>query len=84
LLARIRRPNEGASGDTVQAQSRSFDPSDAGIAKQRNRIARDFDRLKHFRRFDTCRDRRTCHFAGFAFLATAMIWLCGMSIPPRK
>jgi transposase len=50
-------------------------PHDADIYKNRNRIERCFNRLKHFRRFATRYDRRTIHFAGFVHLAAAMIWL---------
>lgn len=50
-------------------------PHDPVAYKQRNRIERCFNRLKHFRRFATRYERRTVHFAGFAFLAAAMIWL---------
>ena len=50
-------------------------PHDALAYKQRNRIERCFNRLKHFRRFATRDDRRTVHFTGFVFLAAAMIWL---------
>ena len=50
-------------------------PHDAALYKHRNRIERCFGRLKHFRRFATRYDRRTIHFAGFAHLAAAMIWL---------
>jgi transposase len=48
---------------------------DALAYKNRNRIERCFNRLKHFRRFATRYDRRTIHFTGFAHLAAAMIWL---------
>jgi len=50
-------------------------PHDATIYKQRNRIERCFCRLKHFRRFATRYDRRTVQFAGFVYLAAAMIWM---------
>ena len=50
-------------------------PHDAISYKQRNRIERCFNKLKHFRRFATRYDRRTIHFAGFVALAAAMIWL---------
>ncbi len=50
-------------------------PHDALAYKQRNRIERCFNRLKHFRRFATRYDRRTIHFLGFAHLAATMIWL---------
>jgi transposase len=50
-------------------------PHDATAYKQRNRIERCFNRLKHFRRFATPYERRTIHFTGFAFLAPAIIWL---------
>jgi putative transposase len=48
---------------------------DDAIYKHRNQIERCFGRLKHFRRFATCYDRRTIHFNGFIHLAAAMIWL---------
>lgn len=50
-------------------------PHDGLAYKQRNRIERCFNRLKHFRRFATRYERRTVHFIGFALLAAAMIWL---------
>ena len=50
-------------------------PHDAATYKHRNRIERCFGKLKHFRCFATRYDRRTIHFAGFAHLAAAMIWL---------
>jgi len=43
--------------------------------KQRNRIERGFNKLKHWRRFATRFDRRVSHFYGFALLASATIWL---------
>lgn len=50
-------------------------PHDEIAYKQRNRIERCFNRLKHFRRFATRYERRTIHFRGFAFLAASMIWM---------
>jgi transposase len=50
-------------------------PHDTELYKQRNRIERCFNRLKHFRRFATRYDRRTIHFTGFVHLAAVMIWL---------
>lgn len=50
-------------------------PHDEAAYKRRNRIERCFNRLKHFRRFATRYDRRTIHFAGFAHLAAATIWM---------
>jgi transposase len=50
-------------------------PHDIELYKQRNRIERCFNRLKHFRRFATRYDRRTIHFTGFVHLAAALIWL---------
>jgi len=50
-------------------------PHDAVAYRQRYRIERCFNRLKHFRRFATRYERRTIHFAGFLFLAAAMIWM---------
>ena len=50
-------------------------PHDPVAYRQRNRIERCFNRMKHFRRFATRYDRRTIHFRGFALLAAAMIWM---------
>lgn len=50
-------------------------PHDAVACKQRNRMERCFNRLKHFRRFATRYDRRTVHFTGFACLAAVMLCL---------
>lgn len=50
-------------------------PHDAIAYKERNRIERCFNKMKHFRRFATRYDRRAIHFAGFAHLAATMIWL---------
>lgn len=50
-------------------------PHDIEFYKQRNRIERGFNRLKHFRRFATRYDRRTIHFTGFVHLAAVMISL---------
>jgi transposase len=43
--------------------------------KDRNRIERCFNKLKHFRRFATRYDRRTVHFLAFILLAAVMLWL---------
>lgn len=50
-------------------------PHDAEAYKQRNRIERCFNKLKHFRRFATRYDRRLIHFKGFTLIAAVMIWL---------
>ena len=50
-------------------------PHDAVAYKQRNRVERCFNRLKHFRRFATRYERRTIHFSGFVYLAATMLWL---------
>lgn len=50
-------------------------PHDTAIYRQRNRIERCFNRIKHFRRFATRYDRRALHFEGFTYLAAAMVWL---------
>ena len=49
-------------------------PHDATIYRQRNRIERRFNKLKHFRRFATRYDRRTLNYLAFIHLAAAMIW----------
>lgn len=50
-------------------------PHDATLYRERNRIERCFNKLKHFRRLATRYDRRACHFLSFLCLATAMIWM---------
>jgi len=50
-------------------------PHDPVAYKQRNRVERCFNRLKHFRRFATRYERRTLHFIGFICLAATMLWL---------
>jgi transposase len=49
-------------------------PHDINLYKNRNRIERCFNKLKHFRRFATRFDRRAVHFLAFIQLACAMIW----------
>lgn len=48
-----------------------FIPHDQALSKDRNRIERCFNHLKHFCRFATRYDRRTIHFAGFIYKASA-------------
>ena len=48
---------------------------DEDAYKDRNRIERCFNKLKHFRRFATRYDRRTTHYLAFIHLAAAMLWL---------
>ena len=50
-------------------------PHDATLYRQRNRIERCFNKLKHFRRIATRYDRRAVHFAAFLCLAAAMLWM---------
>ena len=50
-------------------------PHDEIAYKDRNRIERCFNKLKHFRRFATRYDRRTVHFLAFIHLAAAMLWM---------
>ena len=50
-------------------------PHDANLYKNRNRIERCFNKLKHFRRFATRFDRRAAHFLAFIQLACVMIWM---------
>lgn len=50
-------------------------PHDEAVYKERNRIERCFNKMKHCRRFATRYDRRAIHFSGFVHLAAAMIWL---------
>lgn len=50
-------------------------PHDAIAYKQRNRIERFFNKLKHFRRIATRYDRRAIHFLACLHLASSMIWM---------
>lgn len=50
-------------------------PHDEDAYKDRNRIERCFNKLKHFRRFATRYDRRTDHFLAFIQIAAVMLWL---------
>jgi transposase len=50
-------------------------PHDTTLYKQRNRIERCFNKLKHFRRFATRFDRRAAYFLAFIHIASAMIWM---------
>lgn len=50
-------------------------PHDTALYKERNRIERCFNKLKHFRRFATRFDRRAAHFLAFIHIASAMIWM---------
>ena len=48
---------------------------DAILYRERNRIARCFNKLKHFRRIATRFDRRDTYFLGFLQLACTLLWL---------
>lgn len=50
-------------------------PHDPAVYRNRNRIERCFNKLKHFRRFATRYDRRSVHFLAFIHLAAAMLWM---------
>jgi transposase len=47
---------------------------DTEVYKQRNRIERCFNRLKHFRRLATRYDRKAVYFLAFIHLAAASLW----------
>ena len=48
---------------------------DKVLYRERNRIERCFNKLKHFRRLATRYDRRARHFLAFLCLAAAMLWM---------
>ena len=48
---------------------------DKVLYRERNRIERCFNKLKHFRRLATRYDRRAVHFLAFLCLAAAMLWM---------
>jgi transposase len=48
---------------------------DKTLYRERNRIERCFNKLKHFRRLATRYDRRAVHFLAFLCLAATMLWM---------
>ena len=48
---------------------------DKVLYRERNRIERCFNKLKHFRRLATRYDRRARHFLAFLCLAASMLWM---------
>jgi transposase len=48
---------------------------DKVLYRERNRIERCFNKLKHFRRLATRYDRRAVHFLAFLCLAGSMLWM---------
>ena len=48
---------------------------DKALYKERNKVERLFNKLKHFRRFATRYDRRAFYFRSTIAIAAAMIWL---------
>lgn len=48
---------------------------DKALYRERNRIERCFNKLKHFRRLATRYDRRAVHFLAFICLAGAILWM---------
>ena len=50
-------------------------PLNKRLYKNRNRIERCFNKLKHFRRIATRYDRRDIHFLALLHLAGAMLWM---------
>jgi transposase len=68
--------DSGAEAVIPSTRSRRIPiPHDAIAYKDRNRIERCFNRLKHFRRFATRYDRRAVHYLAFIHLAAAMLWM---------
>jgi transposase len=48
---------------------------DKALYRERNRIERCFNKLKHFRRLATRYDCRAVHYLAFLCLAAAMLWM---------
>jgi transposase len=48
---------------------------DKALYRERNRIERCFNKLKHFRRLATRYDRRARHFLAFLCLAASILWM---------
>src|SRR4029450_9925728 len=57
---------------------------DKALYRERNRIERCFNKLKHFRRLATRYDRRARHFLPFLCLPASMLWMRSTSIQPRR
>ena len=74
----IRAAAKAARMKAVIPSSRSRKKSirhDKVLYRERNRIERCFNKLKHFRRLATRYDRRAVHFLAFLCLAAAMLWM---------
>jgi transposase len=68
--------DSGAAAVIPSTRSRKVPiPHDEVVYKDRNRIERCFNKLKHFRRFATRYDRRAVHYLAFIHLAAAVLWL---------
>jgi transposase len=78
--------DSNAIRDTVKAAGmKAVIPSNASrtrairhdklLYRERNRIERCFNKLKHFRRLATRYDRRAIHFLAFLCLAGSMLWM---------
>ena len=50
-------------------------PHDRVAYKERNRVERCFNKLKHFRHISTRFDRRDRYFLSFLFLASTLLWM---------
>ena len=50
-------------------------PHDPLIYKLRNRVERCFNKLKHFRPFETRFDRLARHYLAFVHIAASMLWM---------
>ena len=48
---------------------------DENLYKDRNKVERFFNRLKHYRRIATRYDKTAQNYLSFVYLASAMIWL---------
>jgi transposase len=59
---------------SIQSRKRRI-PHDKVLYRERNRIERCFNKLKHFRRLATRYDRRARHFLAFLCLAATVLWL---------
>ena len=74
----IRAAVEGAGMIAVIPSNRARKvviPHDKRLYRERNRIERCFNKLKHFRRIASRFDRRAVHFSAFLCLAAAMLWM---------
>ena len=69
--------NQAAVEAVIPAKKNRLEPRliDENLYKDRNKVERYFNKLKQYRRVATRYEKSASSFAGFIYLASAMIWL---------